>query len=75
MLAFSFIPFLFLILVTLFLSLASRLFPEMPIFWMGLPLQCILGIIALGFGFTHFPKIIERALSQLLEMIYMLFKT
>lgn len=67
-------PFFGLLLLILFLAILSKMIPEIPIFWTGLPLQFIIGTGLIFLSLYHFPEgfsALFQSLSQCAERIFL----
>jgi flagellar biosynthesis protein FliR len=54
-------PLFILLTIILFLiAIASRIFPELPVLWMGFPLQLFAGFIALLLAVSGFPEVLHQ---------------
>jgi flagellar biosynthetic protein FliR len=51
------------------LAIASRIFPELPILWMGFPLQLLVGFGAILASLPRFSEILERSFFELCHFI------
>lgn len=73
MLHFAALPFSLLFLVLGFLALLARFFPDFPIFWLGFPLQLLVGLLSVSAAICFFPEIIESTLLELKNVIYRIY--
>jgi flagellar biosynthetic protein FliR len=71
-LRFAFLPFCLLLMVALFLAFGAKLFPHMPILWLGLTAQLMVGLLAVGVNFSAFPDLIAKAVHVLIEQLRLL---
>lgn len=69
MFQYAWIPFFALSVVLIFLSVLSYLFQWMPVFWMGFPLQLLVGFIAIFAAFSGFPEILVKQLLEIRLLI------
>lgn len=60
-LSFAFLPLILLLSLIISLTLLARFFP---IFWIGFPLQLIVGLIAIAASLTFFSPLLEHAFFQ-----------
>lgn len=70
------LPLLTLGALILLLAIASKMLPDFPVFWIGLPIQILIGTAILILTIEVFPLIVERAFittKQLIEKIFAIF--
>ena len=70
---YAFIPFLFLSLLLLTFAVIARALPDLQIFWLGFPIQLLVGIIAVIISLTFFTEILQKAFFEFLTLAKRLF--
>ncbi len=69
MLEYALYPLFFLSLVLILLALSSRIFPDLPILWVGFPLQLLVGFFAIILALGGYSEILERSLLEIRQVI------
>ena len=69
MIHYALVPLFCLSAVLIFLAIAARLFPELPILWMGFPLQLLVGFIAIVASLSRFQEVLESSFLELSHFI------
>lgn len=67
-LQFAIIPMVLLGMVITCYAILTRFLPEIPIFWVGFPLQMIIGLLALALAFTLFNDIFKNSFIEILNI-------
>jgi flagellar biosynthetic protein FliR len=65
--SYLFIPLLLLMTLIIVLAFLSKFNPELPIFWLGFPLQILIGISSLAFLLLVITPLLQKGVIELLE--------
>lgn len=66
--SYIFIPLFLLLIVTLFMALLSKFNPELPIFWLGFPIQIFVGFFSLALLLLFIAPLIEKGFMEILNI-------
>lgn len=65
---FAIVPMVMLSLVIITFAIMTRFFPQLPIFWIGFPLQMIIGFFALALALNFFNDILKNGFNEILNI-------
>jgi len=66
---YSAFPLFILLFLIAILALTARILPELPIFWMGFPIQLFLGLTTVMIAVTFFPDLLQKNFLELTVFI------
>lgn len=70
---YAFIPFLMLSLLLVTFAIIARALPDLQIFWVGFPLQLLIGILSVTLAMSLFGEILQKAFFEFLTLAKRLF--
>nr|NGX46602.1 hypothetical protein [Chlamydiota bacterium] len=62
------IPFMILFLVIVLFAFVARLLPDFPIFWVGFPVQLIVGLGAIILAVGYYSEILQHIFTELVHL-------
>lgn len=69
MLDFAIVPIVLLSVVIICFAITTRFLPQLPIFWIGFPLQMMIGFFSIGLALTFFNDIFKNRILEILTLV------
>lgn len=71
--SYAFVPLTFLSMLIIFFAAIARFLPNLQIFWIGFPLQIIIGLLSIALAFKFFSSILQDNIYTMLTSLRKIF--